>query len=45
MVDNGVPQWSPVSQILFAIHLRGTFKEVEKEMKKYIAKSFADSWR
>lgn len=42
-VETGVPQVSPVSPILFAIKLKRVFREVEKEVKECVAKSFVDA--
>lgn len=41
-VETGVPQGSPVSPIIFAIYLIGIFEEMEEEVERYIATSFAD---
>lgn len=42
-VVTGVPQRSPVSSILFAIDRSESFKEVEEEVKGYMATSFVDN--
>lgn len=39
-----VLQGSPASPILFVIYQSGTFKEVEEEMKGFMATSFANDY-
>lgn len=42
VVDPDIQQGSPVTSILFAIYLRGVFKEVEKGAESCVATSFVE---